>query len=353
MKKKSVLLGLSGGIDSFVSALLLKDCGYSVSALWVDMLGCGQQRADVEALCCKLGIELHIADCRELFDREVIQKVLDSHTAGKTPSPCTICNDKVKFRTLWHKAQELGFDNIATGHYVNITTHNSRHYIKKGVDPIKDQSYYLWALGTAQQMLCRTLTPLGGLTKVEVREIARQRGFEELTKKAESQSVCFARGGYGDFLRRNLILRSGNVVNCSGEVIGTHQGVPLYTIGQKRGFELNRDTSTHLKVEVRGVDAANNSIEVGEPLRVKEIMVQEWWFSPFDSALPITAKIRGLGINPQQGVEVVNEGGKLLSIRLCSEEFWAPASGQPVVLFQDGCVVGGGVLCATETLAKN
>ncbi len=343
MKKKSVLLGLSGGIDSFVSALLLQDSGYEVVAQWVDMLGSTEQRQEVETLCTQLGIELHIADAKQLFEKEVIEKVLGEHSEGKTPSPCTICNERVKFKTLWESAQRLKTDHIATGHYIRIETLDSRHYIKKGVDPIKDQSYYLWALGTAQAMLGRLLTPLGGLTKVRVREIAANRGYEELTRKAESQSLCFARGGYSDFLQTRLQLSSGDVLNCNSQIVGTHRGAALYTIGQKRGYTLHDEKSIG-RVEVRGIDAQRNTLVVGEPLLTSSITIGGGWFAPKDSSA-VRVRIRGLGQNPEEAVEIsgTDEGG-MISIGLREEKFWAPTAGQPAVLYQGDCIVGGGIV---------
>lgn len=342
--QKRILVGVSGGIDSTATILLLKEAGYSVEALFIDMLDCEVSRQSVGALCERLGVRLHIASCSELFQSEVVAKVVDIHRRGETPSPCTLCNPLVKFSTLKSYADNLGIEYLATGHYINIEEQDSWYYVKQGVDPVKDQSYYLYSLG--QDILSRTITPLGVYTKLEVRAMLLERGYTELAKGSESQGVCFAKQGYREFLQENLSPTMGDVLDVDGNKIGLHGGYALYTIGQKRGFALD---SVHSQLpEVVSVNSSDNTITVGEPLLVSEILIKEAWFHPYSSTEPIIAKNRGLGRNPSQSVEVEQIAPAIYKIKLNLEEnselFWAPASGQPTVLFQNGRVVGGGKL---------
>ncbi len=338
-----ILVGISGGIDSAATVLLLQDKGYSVEALYIDMLGSEASRKRVEELAVRLKVKLHISECKELFNSVVMQRVLDEHRTGNTPSACTICNPQLKWRLLADVASCEGIERIATGHYIEIVALDGWHYIKMGSDSIKDQSYYLYALG--QDVLSRAVTPLGGMQKADVRDYLALRGFEELAIGSESQGVCFAKSGYRDFLCRNLNPTQGDVVDCEGNIIGQHDGAPLYTMGQKRGFELFGGATAGARCEVREVDVEHNRIIVGEPLFSNTLTLAEWWFRPPATLnVGIKAHIRGLGRNVQGDVSVSVKGDGTLQIHSSEEPFWASAKGQPTVLYADGLVVGGGIL---------
>ncbi len=336
-----ILVGVSGGIDSAAVVMMLRERGFDVVAMWIDMLGLESQREDVVRLCEKLQVELVVKDARADFKRIVVDRVLLEHRLGRTPSPCTICNPLIKWQMLWQQVALLGCEYIATGHYISIVERCARRYLECGVDPVKDQSYYLWAMGVEQTILEKTLTPLGEFHKSEVREYVKERGYEELCAKRESQSLCFVQGGYGEFLTSNLNPKQGVLLDSEGRDVGTHSGAVLYTIGQKRGFNYLGEG----KVEVRSIDPQCNVVRVGEPLMTDSLVINEGWFNPVGNEV-VRAKIRGIGVNVEGGVTVSklpNEGEYRINTTN-AEKFWAPAVGQPVVLFQGTIVVGGGVL---------
>lgn len=339
---KKILVGISGGIDSTATVLMLREKGYQVVGLFIDMLDSKASRASVTELARRLSIELHIAQCSSLFDEKVVKRVTTEHREGRTPSPCTICNPLIKFAMLKKYADELGIHSIATGHYINIVTHGGRYYIAKGVDPIKDQSYYLYAL--REDILPRLLTPLGIYTKKEVREYLAKGNFEEMATMSESQGVCFAKSGYRDFLVKHTAPIEGKVLNTQGEEIGTHSGYTLYTIGQKRGFTLFDESQ---KAEVRAINPLSNTIIVGEPHLCSEILLTNSWLSPI-SENNITIKIRGLGQNPTEAVEITKLSDTNYLVKLPTETFWAATPGQPAVLFDGDIVVGGGTLALLD-----
>ncbi len=352
IKSKKVLVGISGGIDSAATTFLLKEQGYEVEALYIDMLGCEVALQNVINLTHKLGVKLHIAHSKEKFENRVISKVLAEHQAGRTPSPCTICNPLLKWKTLTDWADRLGIYWVATGHYIQIEDIGGWHYVKQGTDPVKDQSYYLCTLD--QLTLSRAITPLGAMFKQDVREYLKNVGFNELASGGESQGVCFAKSGYGEFLRSNLKPKQGAVVNSSGEIIGNHFGYQLYTIGQKRGFIVHQEYIDKLRalnpnpkaLEVRAINPLENSIEVGYALFSDTITINNAWFKPIEnSSEGITIKIRGLGQNPtsEVDIEVLNDEKLKISLKNSSEKFWAATPGQPAVLYCGGLVVGAGI----------
>lgn len=339
-----VLVGISGGIDSAATVLMLQSDGYEVEGLYIDMLGSEHSIAEVESLASQLGIVVHIARASEMFENLVVQRVLEVHQSGGTPSPCTICNPQLKWKLLEKYADEFGIHYIATGHYIQVRRIGERYYVVKGVDVVKDQSYYLYSMG--QDVLKRALTPLGGFTKLEVRAYLEAKGFELLARGGESQGVCFAKRGYRNFLEERLSPESGEVVDLDGNVVGVHDGYQYYTVGQKRGFELSEGVSG---VEVRGVDVGLNRVIVGKALYARELVLGDAWY-----CLPgcecegdLRAKIRGLGRNPDRDIRVECLGGGRLRVELLGEggeEFWAVAVGQPAVLYFGDVVVGGGVV---------
>ncbi len=339
MTNKRVLVGISGGIDSTATVLMLQEAGYIVDALYIDMLGCEVTRGSVGELCAKLGVELHIADAVASFNDIVVNSVIEHHNRGETPSPCTICNPQIKWRLLEHYADRISIQYIATGHYIQIKEQDGWHYIAKGIDPQKDQSYYLYDLN--QAILSRAITPLGLHTKSTIREYLERRGYDDVCQKPESQGVCFAKSGYREFLTTHTSPTQGDVRSESGEIIGSHNGYQLYTIGQKRGFTHSSEGNP----EVRKIIAHNNEIVIGQPLLTRKIVLRDAWFHPIDSATAIHAKIRGLGRNTTQNAMVSLLADHKLQISIEHPEFWAPTAGQPSVLYQGDIVVGGGVIC--------
>lgn len=248
--KGRVLVAISGGVDSAVAAALLLKQGYEVAAVflhfWKDPSApataenkCCSLTAmnDARAVCRKLGIPFHSFDFSAPFKKAVVDNFLEEYAAGRTPNPCIICNRRVKIGRLLEYARGLGYDFLATGHYVNIKSARGKFSLYRAKDKNKDQSYFLYTFNSEQ--LKQLLFPLGNYTKPQVRALAKKFGLP-VAEKAESQEICFISGKHhNDFLKRNLKLKSGEIkLLDTGEVIGTHQGLPLYTIGQRRGIEI-------------------------------------------------------------------------------------------------------------------
>lgn len=336
-----ILVALSGGLDSAAVVLMLREQGFDVEALYIDMIGCQASRLRAIELAAKLDVTLHIENVEREFCTQIIQHTLSEHQAGRTPSPCARCNPQIKWRTLSAVADRLAIEKIATGHYIGIVQRGDRFFVASALDPIKDQSYYLWALD--QDILSRAVTPLGGFLKRDVRAFLADRGFGSLALGGESMGLCFLRGqSYTDFLATNLPVALGQVRNTLGEVVGEHNGFQLYTIGQKRGF-----VSSELG-EVRAIEPSTNRVVVGESLYAKKLYLTDCVINSLDFD-HIWVKVRGLGRNPQGEVRVERYGDCLL-VCLLEDQAWAPAAGQPVVLYSSDLLVAGGLLSADTTL---
>ena len=348
MDKDRVLLGLSGGLDSAMSAVMLQWKGFRVHALYLQLYDSPSTQIEkVSDLAKRLSIELTIVDARQTFKETVIDTFLDGLMQGKTPSPCIHCNPSLKWKLLAEKADEFGIHWIATGHYINILPGKDTSRILKASDPLKDQSYFLWPL--AEHILKRIISPLGVHTKTEIREMAIGLGFHSIAKQKESTGLCFANGlSVNELLHkyRPDILQHpgpGIIIDKDGKPIGKHMGYPFYTIGQKKGLELDVPE----KLCVVKIDAPQNLLVVDTWQSLYTKLIQVVDFHVFDEealkdASNLEVKIRGFGLNPSKGARItMNEG--LLKIDLF-EPAWAPAPGQPVVIYKDELVVAGGII---------
>ena len=260
-----VVIGMSGGVDSSVAALILKNKGYEVIGVTLnvwqdDNLECGKQAMnDAKAIADKLEIEYHVVDYKEKFKSEVISKFIKEYTDGKTPNPCNICNRFVKFNGLLEYAKSIVAKYIATGHYANIEYDDStgRYYIKRAATDKKDQTYALYNL--TQEQLSHILMPLGKYEKEDVRKIAEENGLINANKK-DSQEICFVPDkDYAKYIEKStgFISKEGNFVDVTGKIYGKHKGIIHYTVGQRKGLglslkepmyvlSLNKDTNTVL-----------------------------------------------------------------------------------------------------------
>lgn len=334
---KSVLLGFSGGIDSTMSARLLLEQGYSVVVLTIDTTGDGALLTKAERGAKELGVEWHAYDAKALFEREIIDYFCMEYASGRTPAPCTRCNTHIKWRILLEEANRLGIEHIATGHYFRIEQHNGHYYVAKGADNTKDQSYYLW--GLSQEILARAITPMGTRIKSEVKESFRD--------KSESMGICFLEGKpYAEFLKhRGITSSEGDILNSRGELCGRHNGIIHYTIGQRRGEGIPEGK------RVVEIEAKRNNIIVGEKLELYKSKLYITHCNIVDecelmTASDITIKIRGIGVNPELPVSVErhSEGYLITS----PDRAFAPAKGQPLVLYRNNLVIGGGIVESFE-----
>ena len=359
MSKGKVLMAMSGGIDSTMSAILLQDQGYDLVGVtyrtWDSMKesclakekGCCTIDAIMEAkrMAESLGFEHHIVDLRENFRESVIQNFIDEYMAGRTPNPCVICNATIKWGKLVEVADQMGCDYIATGHYAQIKEENGHHYLCNAVDNLKDQTYFLWRI--KEEFLSRTLFPLGQYTKQEVRAMAKQRGYEKLSTKTESQEICFIpNDDYRDFLQTNVENYAeqcvpGHFVDMQGRKIGTHKGYQNYTIGQRKGLRVAFGEPRY----VAGINAKKNTVKLGtrEDLLSDKLEARTCQFTDLEALQNnpnVEARIRYK--SPATPATIETDGNKM-KVHF-AQPVWGVTPGQSVVLYQEGKVIGGGVI---------
>ncbi len=331
---KKILLAFSGGIDSCAAVKILRTQGFEVEAMTINMMGDQTMLEQAREGAARVGVTLHIVDGRELFEREIIEEFMSEYMSGRTPAPCTRCNTLIKWELLAAKADELGIYHIATGHYFRISELRGKHYVTRGRDPKKDQSYYLW--GVRQEILERAVTPMGEVIKEEVKALS--------INKKESMGVCFLRGRhYTDLLvERYGQLTNGEVVTTKGEVVGVHNGIARYTIGQRRGEGIPAG------LRVVRINAKKNQVEVGDNslLFTSRLIIDRCYFVDAEEVATseeVTVMIRGLGLNPEGYARVRLLDNDTAEVELDSPS-WAAAEGQPIVLYIENRVVGGGYL---------
>ncbi len=331
---------MSGGVDSTVAALLLKEKGYDVSGLTMinwDLKAVEQARAAARYL----GISHQVVDLRKVFYEKVIEYFRCSYENCLTPNPCVQCNRYIKFGALLDYALQEGFDKIGTGHYVQLELDSSsnRYWLKKGIDQSKDQSYFLY--GLKQQQLAVSLFPLGGLRKTEVREMAREAGIKE-AEKPESQEICFINDDYRDFIQDKVDCQPGQVVDLNGKILGNHQGLPFYTIGQRRGLGI----SVGHPIYVTSLDVGNNRLIVGDEIDLyhdclftedNNFIYQE----KIDFPVQVQAKIRYASAAAAAWLQKDDDDRLKLSFESPQR---AITCGQSAVYYLDNYVLGGGII---------
>lgn len=351
-RKPRVLVALSGGMDSAATVLFLREAGYEPCALFLDMLDDPAERERAIRTAEWLEVPLRVEPVADLFRETIIQYVLDAHSRGLTPAPCSRCNPLIKWKLLAEHADRSGIRYLSTGHYVRVVrrqdgTGKSISFFARGIDPAKDQSYYLWAVPSP--IIERAVMPLGTMTKAEVREkLALTYGLRQISERKESMGVCFLKGQpYGQFLQENLspsVLRPGCVVDTTGQTVGTHLGTPLYTIGQKKGY-----TCSSSGCSVIGIDVTRNQIVVGPPERLlsRHLVLNQWQANSVDllrEQEELTVMVRGIGRNPRGKCRVEIRDGERMDIFLSEDNAWAAAPGQPAAIYSGDLVVGGGIL---------
>ena len=345
-ENRKVLLGMSGGTDSSVAALLLQDAGYEVTGVtfrFYEKEGDTEYLDDARALCERLGIPHVVVDQRETFRHTIIDYFIREYMEGHTPVPCTLCNNFLKWPLLRQLADGQGIYHIATGHYVQKRLIDGYWHITAGEDPDKDQSFFLW--GLPQDIMERMLLPMGWLTKSRVRQIAEERGFLKAATKKDSIGVCFCPMDYRSFLRRELpadAIQKGKFFDEQGNFIAWHEGYPFYTIGQRRGLgiDLNR------AVFVKEIIPSENKVILSDlhSLEKTEMRLKDWNIT--NPALligqeDVIVKIRYRKQANRCTVTLLPD--KTLHVQL-HESLTAIASGQAAAFYRDDVVLGGGII---------
>ncbi|NWF98913.1 MAG: tRNA 2-thiouridine(34) synthase MnmA [Nitrospirae bacterium] len=368
---KKVIIAMSGGVDSSVAAYLLKMQGYEVEGVTYymyeqevnnNMTTCSSLKSvkEVSDIADCFGIKHEIIDIRKEFSKMVIEPFINAYQKGKTPNPCIICNRFIKFPMLLEKAKERNASYISTGHYaiVEKVEKSNRAILRKGIDPKKDQSYFLYALN--QDILKKLILPLGSMTKDKVRKLAHEIGLPSLERQ-ESQEICFIQGrNYKSFIQSHLSFasRHGNIMHVNGGIIGKHKGIYNYTIGQRKGMGIAFTEPLYIVK----IDPINNIIIAGprEYAKKREFLVSEinWIEQPSikkNDLIKASVKIRSTmkeqpatiyfynnqDENHNETVQPLNS--KVLKI-VFDEPQWAPAPGQSAVFYVKDIVLGGGII---------
>ncbi len=359
-RKGKVLVAMSGGIDSTVTALMLHEQGYEVVGITMktwDYASSGSSKK--ETGCCNLdsfndarmaavhhGFPHFVLDIRDEFGGFVIENFVEEYLAGRTPNPCVMCNTHIKWRALLKRADALECDYIATGHYGMINRNsNGRYYVSKGVDDTKDQSYVLW--GLQQDLLSRTLLPLGGYRKTEIRQMALEFGYPELAKKAESYEICFVPDNdYRGFLKKKVAgleerVTGGTFVDKNGRILGKHKGYPFYTIGQRKGL----DIALGRPVFVTGIDPDTNTVVLGdeEDLNRSDMLVTKINWMKYDGitdGMEATTRIRYKDKGALSNLYAEDNGVRVRFF----DAVKGIAPGQSAVFYEGNDVIGGGII---------
>lgn len=367
-----MLVGISGGVDSSVSCALLQKKGYAVSAVFLRFWDSGEKNnqalADAKKVCEILGVPLKVVDARADFKKTVVKYFLSEYEKGNTPNPCVFCNEKMKFKLLFDVAKKMGIDFVATGHYTRLRRKFKILNLKfqkkctlsageKGVenkagyeliearDKNKDQSYFLYRLG--QKQLARIIFPLGEYQKTEVRKLAEKFGLP-VFDKGDSQDVCFmANNGLEEFLRKEIKLKKGKIIDAQGKIVGEHKGLALYTIGQRKGIEIGGTGPFFVvaKDMRKNILVVTNNLK--HPMLAQKVIELEKvvWTSGIAPELPLTVLARMRYHNPLIRAIIKDNDSR----GVCHVEFDAPqkavSPGQSVVFYgKNEEILGGGVI---------
>lgn len=337
---KRVLLGMSGGVDSSVAAYLLQEKGYEVIGVTMSLFPKENDTSisDAKKVCEKLGIEHHVVDYQDFFQKNIIANFINSYKEGHTPNPCVLCNKKIKFGLLWQKAQELNCDYIATGHYAS----QKDGQIYRTNSP-KDQSYFLY--GIDKSVLKHIIFPLAKyIDKSEIRELAENIGITTAHKK-DSQDICFIPDGkYANFLEKNLdkLPNKGNFI-LNGQIIGQHKGIIYYTIGQRKGLGISYERPLY----VTSIDVYNNEVILGDEkdLYSNTVYVTDSNFQIDDIPSTCEAKIRYKSQLTSCQIEIIDTNNFKVTFQ---NPVKSVTPGQSLVLYKDDLLIGGGIITSSR-----
>ncbi len=356
-KHGKILVGMSGGVDSTVTALLLHEEGYEVIGVTLNILDYTYAESRVHNPCCSLdsvmgakeiadfiGFKHMIVDVREQFSDTVMEGFKQEYMRGRTPNPCIWCNAEIKWKGLIRTADEYGCEKVATGHYARTGQENGRFFLRKGVDQLKDQSYFLWALD--QKDLARTVFPLGEMTKPEVRSVAFTRGHVRMANKQENFDICFVPDNdYRAYLKDVIPgmeedYKGGHFVDKNGNILGQHEGYMHYTIGQRKGLGIALGRPMY----VTKINAAKNTVELGEEddlirngMLVGQVNHMKYAQIPeMEAVTMIRYKSKGV-------LSTLKSAGDMIQVEfLANTRGIAP--GQSAVFYEGEDVIGGGII---------
>ena len=355
LNTEKIVIAMSGGVDSSVAAALLKQRGREVVGISLQLWNYSADSTERFGTCCSLddlgdarrvadevGIPFYILNMEKEFKEEVVDYFVSEYLKARTPIPCTLCNQRLKFDHLISRAEEFGYERVATGHYAMIAKDNAtgRFAVKRGVDRSRDQSYFLFNL--SQEQLSRLEFPLGATDKKEVRDIARELGFK-VAEKPESREICFVPDNdYASFIERRVSKENfceGNIVNNDGEILGRHRGYPAFTIGQRKGLNIGGLKEPHYVISI---DSCKNEVTVGPQ---KDLYRSQFFVDKVNWYLP-----KKESFESQVQIRYRHNGSTAIVTPLPSErarvEFSEPqlsvTPGQSAVFYVDDFIVGGG-----------
>ncbi|MFH0865840.1 MAG: tRNA 2-thiouridine(34) synthase MnmA [Bacteroidota bacterium] len=358
-RKSRVLVAMSGGVDSSVAALMLHEQGFEVIGFTLktwDYSSSGSKHKetgccsldsinDARQVAVRMGFKHFVLDVREEFEKVIVSDFIGEYLSGHTPNPCVLCNTYIKWGLLLNKADALGCEFIATGHYARVHKENERFILSKGMDEVKDQSYVLW--GLKQEYLSRTIFPLGGLTKNEIRAQARTAGFNKLSDKSESYEICFIPDDdYRSFLKYRVPglkekFDGGDFVSTGGKILGRHKGYPFYTIGQRKGLNIAIGSPLY----VTEIVPDKNRIVLGskDELKRTSMKVKNYNLIKFENIpddMEVTTKIR---YKDKGAASHLFQENDIIKVEF-SGNVNAIAPGQSAVFYDGNDVVGGGII---------
>jgi len=363
---KKVIVGVSGGVDSAVSALLLKQQGYNVTGVFMqnwevdnDDPYCSAEKdlSDAKAVADFIGIPLETVNFSHEYWHNVFQHCLDEFALGRTPNPDVLCNREIKFKALLDYALAQSAHYLATGHYARIRTVNGESQLLKGKDPVKDQSYFLYMLG--QTALSHALFPLGELKKSEVRDIAKKAGLPNALKK-DSTGICFiGERKFSEFLNEFLLAQPGDIKTLDKRIVGKHNGLMFYTLGQRKGLKIGglKDTGEQAWYVI-DKDIPNNILYVGQgynhpKLYSKTLIAEEWhWHAKETPAIPFVCQARTRYHQPNYHCQITHLDDTKFQVEF-SEPLRAITPGQSVVFYKEDVCLGGGIITNNKASCGN